>query len=172
MCRRLLTCVAVMCAGTATVAACTCVPFPSAREAMASSALVFRGSVTNVETLPSHPKMRGRQRYAVTFLVNEYWRAATPAQTVTLYDLDPGTDCMGAGFQKGRTYLVFAAADKARDYQLDDPDSFLVGWTDVLPPGTPMFQPLVACMPGGDTSRPEVRKHLRQLGRGTSPKLK
>lgn len=135
---------------------------------MKSSALVFRGSVSHVETLPEHPKMRGRQRYAVTFLVDEYWRG-TPAQTITLYDLDPGTDCMGAGFQSGRTYLVFASEEMAKDNQ-PDPDFFWYGWTDVLPPGSPMFLPITACMPGGDTSVGAVRKQIRQLGRGFTPK--
>jgi len=133
----------ILCGWTTSATACTCVSFPPPSEAMQASALVFRGSVTHVKTLPERPKMGGRQRYAVTFLVEEYWRG-TPAQTITLYDLDPGTDCMGAGFQSGRTYLVFAAEEIAKDYQ-PDPDFFWCGWTDVLPAGTPMFRPLTAC---------------------------
>ena len=157
-----------MCLSAASAMACTCVSLPSDPEPSQIAGLLFRGTVMRVETLPEHPEMRGRQRYAVTFRVEEYWRGA-PARTITLYDLDPGTDCMGAGFQKGRTYLVFGREGTAKDHRLD-PDFFWFGWTDVLPPGTRMLFGDTACAPGGETSESLVRKQLAKLGRGRKPK--
>lgn len=163
---RALACLVLMSGWSARATACTCVSFPSAREAAKSSALVFRGSVVHTDKLPEHPGMRGRQRYAVTFLIHEYWRG-NPVQTVTLYDLDPGTDCMGAGFQSGRSYLV--SRRRRRRGITSQPDFFWFGWSDVLAPGTPMFRPITACMPGGDTSAGAVRAQIQQLGRGLTP---
>jgi len=86
-----------------------------------------------------------------------------------LYVLEAGMDCMGTRFDRGKEYLVFGSEERAKDYQ-PDLDFFWFGWTDVLAPGTPMFQPITACVPGGDTSAAEIRKQLRQMGRGRVPK--
>jgi hypothetical protein len=76
---------------------------------------------------------------------------------------------MGAGFQVGKEYLIFASEEGARDYR-PDADFFWFGWTDVLAPGTPMLQPRTGCMPGGDLLASTVRLQLRRLGRGRIPK--
>jgi len=166
--RTIMISLAFACVCTAKAVACTCVSFPTTGEAMNSSALVFRGSVVDVERLAEHPLMRGRQRYAYTFRVAEYWRGS-PTRTIRLYALDASMDCMGTRFDSGKEYLVFGSEEKAKDYQ-PDPNFYWYGWTDVLAPGTPMFQPITACVPGGNTSASEVRKQLRQLGRGLVPK--
>jgi hypothetical protein len=111
--------------------------------------------------------MRGRQRYAATFTVEEYWRGR-PARTVTLYDLSPGSDCLGSAFQAGKSYLVFASNATSDDYFLAA-DRFWYGWTDILTRGTPMYRPMTACMPGGDVSLPAVQKQIRELGTGSKP---
>src|SRR5437016_3347586 len=115
------------------LAACTCVDTDPPREALKSSAVVFRGTVLKADRLAEHPRMRGRQRWAVTLRVLEYWKG-DPGPVVTLCDLDPGTDCMGAGLQPGKQYLIFASQEIVKDYQ-PDPDFFWYGWTDVLAPG-------------------------------------
>jgi hypothetical protein len=129
------------------------------------AAVVFRGTVLKSEALPMHPEMRGRQRFAVTLRVVEYWKG-TRGATVTLCDLSPGTDCMGAGLQLGKEYLIFASEEGARDHRLDA-DFFWYGWTDVLASGTPMLQPMATF--GGDLSEPGVRADMRKLGRGKRP---
>jgi hypothetical protein len=151
-------------------AACTCVSAvgANARTQMGDAAFVFRGLVAEVKLLPRHPEMRGRQRVAVTFRVNRYWKGA-PTRTATLYDLDPGTDCHGFGYEAGKEYLVYASMNEARDYRLDK-DYFWFGWTDILAPGTKILEPL-SCNPGGLTSERVVRKALSELGRGNAPPL-
>jgi hypothetical protein len=67
---------------------------------------------------------------------------------------------MGAGLRPGNEYLIFASKEDARDYRPDG-DFFWYGWTDVLPSGTPMLQPLATF--GGDLSDPAVRSKMRQL---------
>jgi hypothetical protein len=99
----------------------------------------------------------------VTLQVIEYW-AGNPGKEVTMYDLDPGTDYLGFGFQVGREYLVFASQGLSKDHRLGS--DFWYGWTDVLPLGTPIWEPLNGCSPGGEVSGAEVKKQLRQLGRG------
>ena len=146
--------------------ACTIVNQPPPREALKLAAVVFRGTVLSSKLLPSHPEMRGRQRFVVTVRVREYWKG-NPGETVTLYDLAPGTDCMGAGLRPGNEYLIFASEEGARDYQPDG-DFFWFGWTDVLPAGTPMLQPLGTL--GGDLSDAVVQSNMRQLGRGKRPR--
>ena len=147
--------------------ACTVVYTPSPREALKSSTVVLRGTVLKSEILRDHPEMRGRHRYAVTLRVAEYWKG-NRGETVILYDLDPGTDCLGYGLQVGKEYLIFAWEEGARDYRLAA-DDFSFGWTDVLTSGTPMLQPRTN-VPGGDLSEATVRRQPRQLGRGTLPK--
>lgn len=131
---------------------------------MQSVDLVFRGTVTVSKALPLHPQMRGRQRYAVTFRVQEYWKG-TPAPAITLYTLDPGTDCLGDDYQVGKEYLVYASEQEARDLQ-PDPDFFWYGWTDVVAAGTRIVLSQNACKPAGMVSSPWVRTALHELGRG------
>jgi hypothetical protein len=143
--------------------ACTCMETPSAREGLGRSSLVFRGTVVKSDKLVERSEMLRRQRYAVTLKVIEYW-AGNPGKEVTLYDLDPGTDCMGFGFLVGREYLVFASQGLSKDHRLGS--DFWYGWTDVLPPGTPMWEPLSGCSPGGEAGEAEIKRQLRQLRRG------
>jgi hypothetical protein len=145
--------------------ACECPKFRNAKTAMRHASVVFLGTVVSSELLPQHSLMGGRSRHAVTFQVTEYWKRRTE-KTVTLYDVDLGSDCDGAGFGVGPEFLVYAALSVASDYRLRD--SFRFGWTDILPAGTPMLKP-IGCMPGGKTSFPSVRRALRQLGRGRAP---
>jgi hypothetical protein len=47
--------------------------------------VVFRGPVTDRQSLAILPAMRGRRRYAITFRVDEYWkglRTAVSSSTV------------------------------------------------------------------------------------------
>jgi hypothetical protein len=85
------------------VDACTCVGAVdgTAKSQMSHASLVFRGTALENKLLTQHPEMRGRQRYAITFRVIEYWKG-TPGQTVRLYDVDAGSDCMGFGYEVGK----------------------------------------------------------------------
>jgi hypothetical protein len=148
--------------------ACTCVNTPDPKHDLKSSTMAFKGTVLKSEPLPQHPKMRGRGRYAVTFEVVEYWKG-NPGPKVTLHDVDPGTDCKGAGYEVGHSYLLFAYETKSTGVQMD-PDYFWFGWTDVLPEGTSMLVPTVACTTGGDLANPVIRKYARRLGRGRAPR--
>lgn len=147
--------------------ACTIIYTPTPREALRAATVVFRGTVLKSEVLRQHPEMRGRKRYAVTLRATEYWKGDR-GETVVLYDLDPGTDCLGVGLQVGKEYLIFAKEEGAADlrYAADD---FAFGWTDVLPPGTPMLKP-EANVPGGDLSDPGVKRSMHQLGKGRKAK--
>jgi hypothetical protein len=85
---------------------------------MADAALVFRGTVMESQRLPQHPDIRIRQRYAITFRVNRLWKGSQ-GETVTLYDLSPGTDCQGFGFEVGKDYLVYTSQSTAEDLKID-----------------------------------------------------
>jgi hypothetical protein len=146
---------------------CSCVVAvnSNARTAMNSISLVFRGTVAQRETLPRRADMKGRDRYAISFQVEEYWKGS-PGRKVTLYGLDGGTDCLGdGGYEIGKSYLVYASEQAAEDVQLEG--TFWYGWTDVLPPGSKMLVPQTACMPGGESS--SMRNAIRQLGKGRVP---
>lgn len=150
--------------------ACTCVSAvgANARTEMKDASLVFRGLVLEVKTLPPHPEMKSRrERFAVTFRIDRSWKGSS-ARTVTLYDLAPGTDCQGFGYEAGKEYLVYAYLGEAEDYRLDKDLWF--GWTDILAPGTKMLRPM-ACTPGGLTSQRWARKAMGELGRGAAPPL-
>ncbi len=110
--------------------------------------------------------MKVRNRYAITFRVNEYWKGSL-GRRVTLYGIDARADCMGGGgYQVGKNYLVYAGQGKARDIILEN-GFFWYGWTDVLPEGTPMLVPQLACTPGGETST--ATQAIRELGKGRAP---
>lgn len=117
------------------------------------------------EQLKTHPEMRGRERFKATLRVSEYWKGDR-RETVTLYHLAPTMDCMGTELLVGKEYLIYAYLEGARDVR-PDADFFFYGWTDVLPSGTPMLQPLTLL--GGDLSDPIVRSGMRELGRGKKP---
>jgi hypothetical protein len=146
--------------------ACTTLGETPPREALKLAAVVFRGTVLKSELLPQHLEMRGRKRFAVTLRATEYWKG-TRGETLKLYDVEPGTDCMGAGLEVGKEYLIFAKEEPTKDYR--DSDFFWFGWTDILPAGTPMLWPLTTL--GGDLSSPVVRTRIRQLGRGKKPAM-
>ena len=136
---------------------------------MSYASVVFRGTVVSRRALPQRTEMKGRGRYAITFLVDEDWKG-NPGRSVTLYGLDGGTDCLGdGGYKVGKNYLVYASEQDAQDVTIDGfPDGpFWYGWTDVLPKGTKMLVPQTACMPGGETSA--VRKSVRELGKARIP---
>jgi hypothetical protein len=143
---------------------CTCVVAinSTARTEMTYSAMVFRGTVVERRTLPPHA-VGTRGRYAITFHVEEYWKGS-PGRSVTLYGVDPGSDCLGdGGYEVSRSYLVYAGERGVED-------GATVGrlfWTDIFPEGTKILMPDTACTPGGEASK--VRKALRQLGRGRIP---
>jgi hypothetical protein len=147
-------------------AACTCVSAvgANARTEMKDASLAFRGVVLEVKPLSQHSETR-RGRFAITFRVDRYWKGPS-ARTVTLYDLDPGTDCQGFGYEAGKEYLVYAYLSEAEDYRMDKDLWF--GWTDILAPGTKMLRPM-ACTPGGLTSKRWAKKAMSELGRGFAP---
>lgn len=129
---------------------------------MSDATLVFRGTVIERKTLPQRDEMKGRQRYATTFRIDEYWKGS-PGATAVIYGMDDGTDCLGdGGYTAGKNYLVYAAETDSTDVILDE--YFWYGWTDIRPKGTKMLIPQLACMPGGETST--VRKAIRKLGKG------
>jgi hypothetical protein len=150
---------------------CTCVVAKNsnARTAMSDASVVFRGTVLERLALPQRSEMKGRDRYAITFRVDEYWKGL-PGRRVTLYGVDGGTDCLGdGGYEVGKDYLVYASEQDVQDVTYDGlrDGPLWYGWTDVLPRGTKMLVPQTACMPGGQTS--SVRKSLRALGKGRTP---
>jgi hypothetical protein len=98
--------------------ACTIVNPPTPREALKVAAVVMRGTVLKSEVLPARSEMRWRERYAITLRVSEYWKSDR-GEMVTLYDLFPGTDCMGMGLRVGKEYLIFASEEGASDYRPD-----------------------------------------------------
>jgi hypothetical protein len=137
----------------------------TAKTIMADDAAVFRGVVIDRKTLPARAEMRGRNRYAITFRVAEYWKGS-PEEILVIYGLDPGADCLGdGGYQIGKEYLVYAIEQRAKDVLLDG--YFWYGWEDVLPRGTTMLIPDTACKPGGEVAK--ARQALHELGRGRSP---
>jgi hypothetical protein len=147
--------------------ACTCVTSAAsdAKTLMRTSTVVFRGVVTERKLLPTRADMRGRNRYAITFKVEEYWKGPLK-RLVVIYGVDPGTDCLGdGGYQVGQEYLVYATETYARDFYLGE--DFWYGWADILPLNTRILIPDTACMPGGEIS--SVKHILRELGKGSHP---
>lgn len=109
--------------------------------------------------------MRQRNRYAITFRVDEYWKGSA-RQTIILYGMDGGTDCLGGGGHGvGKNCLVYASEQEVKDVIMED-GFFWYGWTDVLPRGTKVLTP-TSCSPGGESSG--VRKGLSELGKGGVP---
>jgi hypothetical protein len=143
---------------------CTCISATNPPVDFGAS-VVFRGKVTDKKLLPARTEMKGRQRYAITFRVDENWKGSR-RRTIVIYGLDEGTDCMGGSSDKvGKEYLVFASEQQSQDAPV-----FGINWwfTDALPKGTPMLVP-TACAPSGETSEIFVRDALNQLGKGSPP---
>ena len=69
----------------------------------------------------------------MTFAVSTYWEGS-PGKEIKIYVVGPGTDCVGAYFEEGKEYVVFAVSRESNDYQLGD--RFWYGWLDVFPKGT------------------------------------
>ncbi len=147
-------------------AACTCVSAlaTTARTEMADAARVFRGTVIETRRLPDHPDpdARVRWRFVITIRVNRIWKGP-PTPTVTLYDLSPGTDCQGFGFEVGKEYLVYASEDSAKDLKING--RLFYAWTDLFAEGTPMLRPK-SCSSTGLTSEKYVHHALDELGPG------
>jgi hypothetical protein len=146
--------------------ACTCVTAPNdVRTPMTEATVVFRGTVVGRKTLLRRIEMGQRDRFAITFLVDEFWKGS-PTPTFTIYGMDSGTDCMGdGGYEVGKVYLVFATAREVRDIWVDG--HFLFGWADLFSEGSRVLLPDTACTPGGEVSK--VHRALRQLGKGKRP---
>jgi hypothetical protein len=145
---------------------CTCVEAKNSNPysvAEASAETAFWGTVTKREILPRRPEMRGRDRFAVTFRVAEYWKGKL-ARIVVVYDLAPSADCQGRDYEEGGEYLVYASFGPSRDVKLDD--HFWYGWTDVVTAGTAMLQPIMGCIPGNPANRTAAR---RIFGKGRRP---
>ena len=129
------------------------------------ASVVFRGTVTGKRLLPARAEMKGRGRYAITFLVGEDWKGSQQ-RTIVIYGLDEKYDCIaGSSYEVGKNFLVFASEQQSQDVPV-----YGINWwfTDVLPKGTPMLVPS-PCTPSGETSKVFVRNALNQLGKGSPP---
>src|SRR5579871_3817209 len=146
---------------------CTCV-WTEMPPADYGASVVFRGPVTDRQSLATLPAMRGRRRYAITFRVDEYWRGS-PHRSMILYGLDDGTDCMGgSSFEVGKNYLVFASEKPSEDVFLPNSKQLWFSWADVLPSGTRALM-LTECAPSGETSKLFAKAAIDRLGKGHPP---
>jgi hypothetical protein len=144
---------------TSAVPACSCIQ-QGVKQDTAYASIVFRGVVTKVKRLPER-KESGRPRYVVTFSVFKYWKG-NPGKEITIHIVEPGTDCIGARFEEGKEYVVFAISQEAKDYWLED--KFWYGWLDLVPGGTQLLTVNNFC-----DSTAEVKQAgatLRALGKG------
>jgi len=142
--------------------ACTCIS-PGVKWDLANSAVVFRGVVTDILPFPMHPE-GGRPRYAVTFSVSEYWKGIQ-GRRITLHIIEPGTDCIGAKFDKGKEYVIFARSQEAGDYRLEE--RFWHGWLDVLPKGSRLLTVNNACDSTAEAKNAAGTE--KELGKGRKP---
>jgi hypothetical protein len=148
--------------GTSTSSACSCIPL-GVKEDMANSRVVFRGRVKEIKRFPLRPES-SRTRYAATFAASDFWKG-NPVKEIVLHEFDPSTDCIGARFEVGKEYVVFAVSQEADDHKLGE--SYWYGWLDVLPKGTHILTVNNYC-----DSTSEVTKAgeiLNALGRGKKP---
>ncbi|MBS1855650.1 MAG: hypothetical protein JST11_09820 [Acidobacteria bacterium] len=139
---------------------CSCVAM-GVKYDLSISAVVFRGTVTEVRQLPLRKEMGERSRYTATFSVSRYWKGH-PGESVILHVIEPRPDCVGARFTVGAEYVVFALAQKARDYRLGD--DFWYGWLDIFRKGEDILTVDNFC-----DSPTEIRTAaaiLRELGKG------
>ena len=142
--------------------ACSCIQGEIGQE-FAASTVIFRGVVKNVTQLSSRVDMQ-RARNAVTFSVSEYWKADV-GRHITLWVMEPGTDCMGAHFDWHTEYVVFAKTQKADDYRT--PNAFWYGWLDLLPKDKEFLTVNGGCSPTAPVKR--AGNTLRALGQGKKP---
>ena len=145
------------------ISACTCVS-RGVKYDLAEAAVVFRGTVKSVVEQPPRPEWH-RSRYAVNFSVVEYWKGS-PGDAVVLHVIEPGTDCIGARFDLGVEYVVFARLQEADDNYLAK--NFWYGWLDLLPRGTRILSVNSFCDSTGE-ARTSIRV-LRALGKGQKPR--
>jgi hypothetical protein len=142
--------------------ACSCIQGEIGQE-YAAATVIFRGSVKNVTQLPSRADMQ-RARFAVTFSVKEYWKANL-GNSITLYVIDPGPDCIGAHFDWHADYVVFAKTGVSDDYKMGN--AFWYGWLDLLPKGKEFLTVNASCSPTSATKH--AGNTLRSLGQGKKP---
>ena len=90
--------------------ACSCLPPPPPKEALANATAVFSGMVESVkrssEKYTYDGKERIHERFKVTVRVAESWKGTNTATLVIYTDLD-GAMC-GYNFVKGSSYLIYA----------------------------------------------------------------
>jgi hypothetical protein len=93
--------------------ACSCLPYPPPKEALAKVSAVFSGKVQKVETVSE--KVAGQsytyQRRKVTIEVSQSWKG-TNAATLTVFTGMNDGDC-GISFVQGKEYLIYAYASAA-----------------------------------------------------------
>jgi hypothetical protein len=114
-----------------------------------------------IEELPLRKEIGNRKRYAITFRVSEYWKGH-PVKTVVLYVLERRADCIGAQFEVGKNYVVFAASQPAKDYRLGN--DFWYGWLDLLSEGQRIFVVDDSC--GSTASVSQASDTIKRLGKG------
>jgi hypothetical protein len=87
--------------------ACSCIAPPPPKEALAAASAVFSGKVTAIEAAGDHEK-------AVTIEIKSTWKGVEKKKEVVVYTADNGATC-GYGFEKGKSYLVYASLMKRGD---------------------------------------------------------
>jgi hypothetical protein len=146
---------------------CTCV-WAEMPPADYGASVVFRGQVTDRQSLATLPAMRDRRRYVITFRVDEYWKGSLH-HSIILYGLDDGTDCMGgSSLEVGKNYLVFASQKPSEDVFLPGSKQLWFSWADVLPRGARALM-FTECAPSGETSTLFVKAAIDRLGKGHLP---
>jgi hypothetical protein len=150
---------AIMLALVSVAFACDCLPV-GVKEDSSRSTAIFRGVVTNLKELPVR-RESSRSRYEVTFTVSEYWKGPT-TKHMTLHILKRGTDCIGARFDLGKEYVVFAVSQEADDFWLEK--HFWFGWLDVLPKGSRFLTANNYCDSTAEVK--QAGKTLTGLGKG------
>lgn len=143
--------------------ACSCFPTGVKLE-IESSNTVFRGAVEDIKELPQRQASHWKRRL-VTCRVSRVWKG-TGDRRLSIYLREPGEDCVGARFEPGKEYLVFAIQQEARDYWLGDRLSY--GWTDLMPDGTTFLTVNNFCDSTGAVRL--ERRALAALGRGRAPR--
>jgi hypothetical protein len=90
--------------------ACSCLPPPPPKEALAKAEAVFSGTVESVERSSNKSTHDGKEyiheRFKVTVRVAESWKGTNAAALVVYTELN-GAIC-GYNFVKGSSYLIYA----------------------------------------------------------------
>jgi hypothetical protein len=95
----LTTVVAMAVAGAGLAQACSCIPPPPPKKALEQAHAVFSGKVTKIEEA-------GEGELSVTLELATTWKGAADKE-LTLFTANQSAAC-GYGFEKGKTYLVYA----------------------------------------------------------------